>query len=61
MILQNNIFTYMHFNPTIRSGISKFQDLMNAPRTSSFNSAGELPVVCTYMQNWHCKEKTGVK
>ena len=26
------MYAYMNFNPLIRSGISKFQDLMNAPR-----------------------------
>ena len=26
------MYTYIHFNSQIKSGISKFQDLMNAPR-----------------------------
>ena len=34
MVLKN-MYTYMHLNPQIRSGIRKFPDLMNGPRTSS--------------------------
>ena len=30
-LLASSIYTYMHFNSQIKSGISNFRDLMNAP------------------------------
>ena len=30
-----NMYTYIHFNQQIRSGIRKFQDLMNGPHNRS--------------------------